>query len=226
MISHQGIIRHITDSLDFLNQTDARFRKIFFDTAHFAELKRDDIICSQGMHCSNLAILLSGQARVYKLGATGREISLYRINPGECCILTASCILSDNTFPAIAHCETDLSAVVLPGSAVHNWLREEPVWSRYLFDMIGSRLHEVITLVEEIAFNRVDMRLAAYLLNHCKHSPGEEVIATHQQIAAELGTSREVVSRILKEWEHRDWIKQLRGTVRILAHEQLLEMQQ
>lgn len=164
------------------------------------------------MQCSHLALVVEGYARVYKLSENGREITLYRVGPGESCILTASCIISGKPFPAFAVCETPIEALVIHTAEVMRWTSEFSVWRDFLFGLISERLGNVISVVEEIAFRRVDRRLASYLL---QRGSSDGIAITHQAIASDLGTSREVVSRILKDFEHQGLISVSRGHVRL-----------
>lgn len=171
-------------------------------------------ICHEGDRCSHLALLTLGSARVFKLAESGREITLYRIEPGECCILTASCMLSGRDFPANASAESEVEAVVLPETQVHRWMNSSESWRRFLWNLLAVRLGEVIGLVEEVAFRRIDQRLGEYLTNLAGEKGGV-VQATHSQIAADLGTSREVVSRVLKDFEMRGLLRLARGRIEL-----------
>lgn len=177
-------------------------------------LRRGQGICREGDRCDHLALLTSGRARVFKLAESGREITLYHVEPGECCILTASCMLSGRAFPANATVEDDLEAVLIPGARVLDWMNASASWRQFLWGLLAERLGEVIGLVEEVAFRRIDERLGEYLANHALHK-GRLLQATHGQIAADLGTSREVVSRILKDFELRGLLKLSRGRIEL-----------
>jgi CRP/FNR family transcriptional regulator len=215
MITEQSLINRITDSFPFLRDADPAFVRYFFQRAQRVSLSAGQQICSQGSECSSLALLLDGRARVYKLGENGREITLYRLGVGESCILTASCILSQVPFPAYAVCETDVEAVVIPVADVKRWMGESEAWREYLFGLISGRFADVISMVEEVAFRRVDRRIAALLVKRASES-GDEIAVTHQEIASDLGSSREVVSRILKDFETMGHIKVSRGHVQLL----------
>lgn len=184
-------------------------------TASALRLSRGANICHEGDDCSHLALVTQGAARVYKLAESGREITLYRVEPGECCILTASCMLSGRPFPANAMVEADLDAIVIPAARVAEWMQQHAAWRHYLWDLLAARLGDVISLVEEVSFRRMDQRLAHFL---AENAPADSTLlrATHQQIAADLGTSREVVSRILKDFEQRGLLDLGRGRITIL----------
>jgi CRP/FNR family transcriptional regulator len=119
--------------------------------------------------------------------------------------------MSGVEFPAFAATETKLEAIIVPPEILQRWVSQHKVWSEYLWGLLSSRLAEVISLVEEVAFQRVDKRTAEYLL-HLADADGK-ITKTHQDIAADLGSSREVISRILKEFEHRGLISLSRGEI-------------
>ena len=179
-----------------------------------AHLRRGQGICHEGDACSQLALLTSGSARVFKLAESGREITLYRVDPGECCILTASCMLSGRAFPANAVVESDLEAVLVPEPQLLRWMTTSASWRHFLWSLLAGRLGDVISLVEEVAFRRMDQRLAEYLAGHAVQK-GPVLQATHGQIAADLGTSREVISRMLKDFELRGLLQLSRGRIEL-----------
>ncbi len=178
-------------------------------------LSPGEFICMEGTTCAHLALVLDGTARVYKSGAGGREITLYRVNPGESCILTTSCILSDRPFPAFAVAETALEARVVPAETVQQWMGMHPAWQQYVFDLFASRLDTVIATLEEVAFHQLDARLARLLLDAHAETGSDTIAATHEQIAADLGSAREVVSRLLKDLEHDGLVELGRGRVTV-----------
>jgi CRP/FNR family transcriptional regulator len=182
-----------------------------FEHSTLAEIPAHQFICLEGSKCSGIPLVLEGQARVYKLSESGREITLYRVEPGDSCILTASCIMSGVEFPAFVATETKVEAIVIPPAMLRRWVKQYDVWSEFLWSLLSSRFAEVISLIEEVAFQRVDKRTAEYLLNLA--GADGKIKKTHQDIAADLGSSREVISRILKEFEHKGLITLSRGEI-------------
>lgn len=178
----------------------------------YVKLSPGQHICMEGNQCSHLALVLSGTARVYKLGESGKEITLYRVEGGESCVLTLSCIVTGKLFPAFAISETDVEAIIIPTSKVRSWMEQQPVWRDYAWSLIASRLADVISLVEEITFKRMDERLADYLQQQ-RQQHGDQLQITHQQIAADLGTSREVISRLLKDLQQQGALSLGRGQI-------------
>lgn len=183
-----------------------------FEHAALVQIPAHQFICLEGNKCTGIPLVLEGRARVYKLSESGREITLYRVEPGDSCILTASCIMSNIEFPAFVATETDVEAIVVPPAVLHRWVNQYEVWSEFLWTMLATRFAEVISLVEEVAFQRVDRRTADYLVHAA--DPDGIIKKTHQDIAADIGTSREVISRILKEFEHSGLVTLSRGEIR------------
>ena len=205
--------KQIQQLFPFLDNTNDFYKK-FIQSASIVNAPEQYEMIQQGETCKNLSLILEGTVRVYKLGENGREITLYRIGPGESCILTASCILNDSTSPALAITETEIKAITIPASTVINWMDESSSWRRYIFDLISKRLADVISVIEEIAFRRMDSRLALWLLDNADET--NKVHTTHQHIAEELGTAREVISRILKDFEVHGYIILTRGEIMIV----------
>ncbi len=197
--------------------TDARLLDELIAHSRRARLTRGQPICDIGQQCTHLALVLEGRARVYELGESGREITLYRIGPGECCILTASCIMSHRTFPAIACCEQDLDVLLLPARQVEDFMLRHPQWRRFVWQLLADRLSGVLMLLEEVTFRRLDERLMRHLLAQRALQGSDELQLTHQAIADDLGTSREVVSRLLKDMQQRGMLALSRGHVTLLG---------
>jgi CRP/FNR family transcriptional regulator len=183
-------------------------------------LEPGQVLVREGTECGHLPLVLKGALRVYKISDAGRELTLYRIERGESCILTATCILNGGRFPAVAEAEGPTELVLLPARLLLSMVDEQPEWRRFVFGLYSKRLEMLITLVEEVAFQHIDFRLAAWLLKAAAGSPGV-VTGTHSRIASELGTSREVVSRILKDFEAEGLLTTLRGKIHVLRPDQL-----
>lgn len=170
------------------------------------------MIYSEGDPCSGIAFIISGEIRVYKIGHTGREITLYEIGPGETCILNASCILSGASYPAHAAAATDIELMLMPAAAFRRLVHEHPNMRDFVFSLLSQRLAGVMELVEEVAFGRMDERVMEYLVEKAENNRLE---TTHQKIANDLGTSREVVSRILKDFERKGRLRLFRNFIQI-----------
>ena len=218
------------DSSVSLSALDAQFpaltkeealRTALREQTQTVTLSPDEFICREGTMCSHLALVLDGRARVYKSGAEGRELTLYRVHSGESCILTTSCILSDRPFPAFAVTETTVEARLVPAMAVKQWMGRHAPWRTYVFDLLARRLDAVIASLEEVAFRRLDARLATALLEAHAAAETDTIRTTHEQLASDLGSAREVISRLLKHFEHDGVVDLARGAVTIRDREGL-----
>lgn len=170
----------------------------FVEAGKVIHLSRGHQIYMQGDACQAIAFLFSGAVRVFKCSESGREITLYEIVPGETCILNAACIIGRRGYPANAVTLVDCHALLIPAESFRQLMaRHEPL-RIFIYSLLGQRLTEIMELVEEVAFRRMDDRVRDYLL---EKSCDGILQATHQTIANDLGTSREVVTRILRNLE-------------------------
>lgn len=176
-------------------------------------LQRGFQIYRRGDACRGISFVLDGQARVYRVAESGREITLYEVFPGETCILNAACILGKQRYPADAVVSRPVRAFVVPSDFFREQLQHSGVLQRYVFELLSLRMTELMELVDEVAFRRMDERLADYLEEKSSNGLLE---ATHQAIAADLGTSREVVTRILRDMEQRGEVKLGRGSIELI----------
>lgn len=167
-----------------------------------------------GMPCGNYLMIASGRVRVRQISETGREIVLYRISAGESCVLTTACLLAHEDYAAEAIAETEVTALAVPKTCFDRLLSESPRFRDSVFTAYASRLTDLLLLVEEVAFGHIDIRLAERLL--ALQDPPGTLSLTHQDLATELGTAREVVSRQLKEFERRGYVRRERGRIDIL----------
>lgn len=211
--------QRISQSLSLLQQAGLQLSREFQAEAFFARIPAGRDVFVEGDRADAIALLISGVVRVYKIGETGREITLYRFGNGESCILTANAILSRKSFPAIATVEKEAEAVMIPADVFREWVKRHDLWREFVFDLLSERLSTVMTVVDEVVFQRMDRRVASLLLS--KSGSQHPIRITHQEIAAELGSSREVISRILEDFSQRDILKPGRGTIEILDVEEL-----
>lgn len=188
--------------------------------AFYANLKAGQDIFFPGDDVNAIALLLDGSVRVYKMGESGREITLYRFSSGESCILTANAILNNQLFSAIATTEEDIEAIMIPAASFRQWVKSYDIWRAFVFNLLSERLSTVLEIVDEVTFRRMDVRVATLLLK--KSTLENPLHITHQQIADELGSSREVISRLLGNMANSGAIQLGRGTVEVINN-QILE---
>jgi CRP/FNR family transcriptional regulator len=168
------------------------------------------LIFTEGTPCIGFPLVLSGSIRVFKVSASGRELPLYRVNPGESCLISTVCLVGAIAYEARAEAETETRvAVVAP--AHFSRLLANVSFQRFVFALFSRRLSDLMILVDALAFKRLDQRLALLLAT----GPGIRR-ATHQAIADELGTVREIASRLLKEFEKAGLVALRRGRIDVL----------
>lgn len=185
-------------------------------TEQFAEisvkkLTKNQILLDQGQSCSKLPFVLSGCLRVFKISESGKEITLYRIQKGESCILSSSCHDSELVFPARVIAEEDTEAIFISLKDAARLIDENKVFRNFVFSQYSKKMASIMELIEEITFKHIDERLKDFLLT--SKDENKAVLLTHQEIAFHLGTSREVVSRLLKEFEATGFLALKRGKI-------------
>ena len=199
------------------------------DAVREVAVPKDTMICHSGQECNSLVIILEGQVKVFRPALNGHSITLYYVNESESCILTASCILNTMPFPAFAQSVTDVRGLAIPPEKVREWLSHEPLWQEYIFGLLAQRMASLIDLVNALAFQGLDERLASWILEQLPpvlddpNAANQQSIihTTHQSIAEELASSREVISRRLKEFEQQGWIALGRGFIQLIDRDSL-----
>lgn len=171
------------------------------------------IVFEPGQSADNLLLLLEGTVRVQQKSVTGREVFLYRVQPGESCVLTTACMLAFENYSAEGTAETDVAAVAIPRSTFDDLAGKSALFRQFIFAAYSRRITDLFALIDDIVFQKMDVRLAARLLELAGN--GEVIHATHQFLATELGTAREVISRTLSEFQRRSWVEQARGEIRL-----------
>jgi CRP/FNR family transcriptional regulator len=187
--------------------------KAVLDNARIVKLPADATAFELGGACENYLLVIHGTVRVQQTAANGREIILYRVHPGESCVLTTSCLMAKNRYPAEGITETAVEALMIPAQTFHRAMEHSPGFRTFVLNGYGQRLADLMNVIENIAFRRMDCRLAEKILQLSEDQAS--VSTTHQALAIELGSAREVISRLLKEFEHRGWIRLGRGTINI-----------
>jgi len=182
------------------------------------------VIFGPGKSPENMLFLLDGVVRVQQVSESGHDIVLYRITAGESCVLTTACLLAYDDYAAEGIAETDVQAAAIPRDVFDELVAQSKSFRNFVFAAFSKRITDLFLMIDEVAFQRLDVRLADRLL---KLSGGADTVATtHQKLAVELGTAREVVSRQLQEFQRRGWIRQARGAVTLQDRAGLLQLAQ
>jgi len=186
-------------------------RKRLNATGRIIHIKKGDQVFGPMNIPDSLFFLYDGRIRVSQSSDNGREIVLYRVDAGESCVLTTACMLAEEAYNAEGIAETDVTAVVLPKPAFDRLAAEEDAFRNFVFAAYSRRLIDLLRVVDDVAFGRIDVRLAERLLT--LGDGLKEIRTTHQELASELGTAREVISRVLNDFHKRDLIEQSRGVI-------------
>ena len=209
----QDHLQQIIAKYPFLKDPDKKLVDDISKCGTYEKIPKGEYVFLENENCNFFSFVLSGEVRVFKAGESGREITLYRFGIGESCILTLSCLLGSNNFPAIAVTEDDVEVILVPSKVIRDWFTSCQSFRDYAFDILSRRLSDVIMVINEIAFKRVDARVSDYILNNSDQNGA--LTTTHKKIAIDLGTSREVITRILKEMEENNILDISRGKITI-----------
>ncbi len=196
-----------------LNSLEDRLRKKLVAQSRIVTLKKGAKVFGPGSSPDNLLMLLEGTVRVQQLSEGGREIVLYRVNAGESCVMTTACLLAYDDHSAEGIAETQIKAAAIPRKVFEDLITDSPEFRQFVFQSYSRRITDLFYVIDELAFRRVDIRLAQKLITLQKED--NRLTVTHQQLAAELGTAREVISRQLQEFQRRGLVKLSRGTVHL-----------
>ena len=174
------------------------------------EVPAGTVLFDEGSPCRGFPLVLAGEVQVARGAPQGRAIELYRVQPGEICVVSAACLFGQAALAAHGVALQPCRLLLLPAPVFMRWSDHEP-FRRYVFGLFASRMTDLIALTEAVAFQRLDQRLAAALLGR-----GAVLQVTHQQLADELGTVREMVTRLLKRFEQAGWVALGRERVQVL----------
>ncbi len=201
------------DLLDVLADLEHEARERVRRDAHIVEVPAGQRLYRPEQNPDSFVVLLSGGARVQHVSEGGREIVLYRIAPGQSCSLTTACILADEPFAAEAIAEEACRIAAIPRAAFDDLLRTSPAFRQYVFKGFSARFTALFHVIDDVAFARNDIRLAQRLV--ALAGAAGVVTLTHRQLAIELGTAREVVSRLLGQFQRHGWIATARGQIEL-----------
>ncbi len=207
------------DQFPGLSRLPEEIRNYLLSESNIVTVPANTVIFGPGKSPENLLLLLEGTVRVQQTSDTGREIVLYRVHAGESCVLTTACLLAYEDYSAEGIAETQTRAVAIPRAAFDKLVSDSVAFRQFVFTAYSKRITDLFLVIEEIAFRRLDIRLAHKLIELA--GDGDTVSSTHQKLAVELGSAREVISRQLQEFQRRGWIEQSRGTIRLIDRDRL-----
>lgn len=201
------------DKFKGLSRLPADIRDQLVSGSEVVTVPQGTQIFAPGRTADRLWLLLDGTVKVQHRSETGRDIFLYRVHAGESCVLTTASMLAFEDYAAEGTAETEVRAVATPRATFDDLVARSKVFREFVFTAYSRRITDLFSLIDDIVFQRMDVRLAERLLDLA--DAGGTVKATHAVLATELGTAREVISRILQDFQRRGWVAQARGEVRL-----------
>ncbi|MDT3401130.1 MULTISPECIES: Crp/Fnr family transcriptional regulator [Mucilaginibacter] len=177
------------------------------------QLPAGTVLMSSNSYVRSLPVLLSGSMRVMRQDEDGREILLYYIKPGESCIMSFLAGIHEDTSKVHLEVEEDADVLMLPITKASEWIKSYPEWADFIFKLYHQRFEELLTVINEVAFQKLDDRIVELLKKKAAVFNSHEFQITHQQLAEELGTTREVISRLLKQMEKKEMIALSRNKI-------------
>ncbi len=179
-------------------------------------LKAGTVILKQGAYVKIIPLLISGLAKVFKEDEGGHEVLVYYIKPGESCVMSITSMTRNETSQVKAIIEEDAEVVVIPADKVMMMAKKYPKWNEFMYDLFNVKFEELLTVIKILTFSNKDIRLLEYLKKEVTLKKNPILHTTHQQIAYELGSSREVISRLLKKLENENSIALKQGSIEVL----------
>ena len=202
-------------NLPFWQNLSLSEQEIMSNCVQIRRYQKDELIYSHDHECLGLIKVLSGEIRTFMLSDEGREIVLYRLKAGDTDVLSASCVVNQITFETQMVAESDCEILIIPAVCLSNF-KENNLYVRcFIFEKLGERFSDVMSQMQKILFTPVEVRLSGSIREHLKQCKGSEITVTHEQLAGEINSSREVVSRILKRMEHEGSIILGRGKITV-----------
>jgi CRP/FNR family transcriptional regulator len=184
------------------------------ETAIARKVPAGSVMFSAHSPCAGFPLILAGSVRVLQRYPNGRELQLYRVKPGESCLLSGSSLLGQTEYAASGIAETDVELLLVPPAEFDALIATDEVFRRHVFTLFSDRVAGLMQVVEAIAYQKLDQRLAALLVN--RDADGGEIRTTHQALADELGSVREIVTRLLRGFEDRGWVDLGRERIRVV----------
>lgn len=206
----------LEEYLPFWKKLTERQRRLLKDNVREEKYEKGRLVHSGADGCSGLLLVASGQLRVFIISDEGRELTLYRLFERDICLFSGPCIVKNIQFDVTIQTEQDSAICMIPSKVYKNLMEESAVVSNYTNELMASRFSDVMWLMDQVLYKKMDCRLAAFLLEEGEITDTSELSITHEQIAHHLGTAREVVTRLLRLFQSDHLVKLTRGNVEML----------
>jgi CRP/FNR family transcriptional regulator len=199
----------------FPNLRDERLLTEIFEHAELIEVKKDDVVMDYGKYIKSMPMIIKGCLRVLREDEAGNELFLYYLDKGHTCAMSLTCCMANKKSEIRAIAEEDTTMISIPVRFMDHWM-EYANWREYIMETYSFRFQELLAALDGVAFHHMDERLEDYLVQKSAHKNSKNLAVSHQEIARELNTSREVVSRLLKKMEHKGQVKLGRNNIEML----------
>ena len=187
------------------------------NNASIQAFKAGDVIMRTGQYINYTMLITKGQLKVFREGENGGEFLMYYLQPGQACAVSMICATKSQTSQIMAKAVDDVELIMVPLSLMEKWMMEHRTWYEFVIFTYRIRFEELLEVVDSIAFRAMDERLEFYLKRNSDACGCKDLKLSHQEIATELNTSREVISRLLKKMEQRELVKLHRNHIELLA---------
>lgn len=214
----------LTDLLSFYSKLSSNWKKRLLSEAEMTHFDKGTLLHAGEEQCSGLFLLVSGRVKAFMVTEGGKEITLFRLMERDVCIFSASCLMKNITFDIHILAETEVEAIRIPAKLYDQMSKEDVAVANFTNDLISSRMSDVMWVLEQIVFMSFDKRLALFLLEQFQLEGSNRLTMTQEEIAANLGSAREVVSRMLKYFAKEGILEVVRGGVNLLSMEKLVAM--
>ena len=216
----ENLISLFRDNFPFWDTLGELDKETFLSSSQHISFKKGTNI-HNGNYCTGIILIRSGSLRLYILSDEGKEITLYRLFPGEMCMLSASCVLNNITFDVFVDAEENSECVVVGGCAYAALAERNDEAKIFALETALSRFSDVMWVMQQILFMSMDKRLAIFLLDEISKNKSDTVSLTHEQIAKYMGSAREVVTRMLKYFSSEGIVELSRGGIKIIDKKKL-----
>lgn len=206
----------LLDYPDLTDNADAQCWEMLAG-AKLQDTEAKTILFHENTVCEHFVLILEGCIRVFKESSEGREVTLYRVEPGQLCIHNLNSLVDGIQYPIIARAEKPVRGLIISRAAFKKALDESSSFRNYVLRTLTGRLSHMADLISGFAFDRLDLRVACWLNEEFDRSCGRPIQVTHSDVADELGTTREMISRILKDFEHKRCIQLARGKIHLVC---------
>lgn len=216
--------KYIENVFPFWKSIEKEDKKIILDKIYTIKREKNTILFNNKENCNGIQIIKKGRVRLFITSPNGNEITLYRLIDNDLCILSASCLIKNLTFETEMQFEKDTEIIVIPKEIYEDLSEKYPTVKTYTLELLSEKFSDVMWLFNQFVFSNMASRLAKTLIDHRALENNDELKITHEILAKDLGTAREVVTRLLKQFQTDNLVKLSRGKITILNYKKLYNM--